>query len=193
VRVIDRVLGGVLVLEPIVHGDGRGFFLEFYNARAFAAVGIRCAFVQDAHSMSGRGVLRGLHYQLRQPQPTLVRVVEGEVFDVAVDLRRGSPTFARWHAARLSADNRRMLFLPAGFAHGFQVLSARAQIIYKLGDFYAPDDDRGVAWNDPTIGVAWPLDGDPVLSPRDRGLRPLADTPAEDLPLYDPRAAQEAP
>ena len=160
-------LPDVLLIEPKVFGDERGFFLESWNERAFAAAGVRAAFVQDNHSRSARGVLRGLHYQLRQPQGKLVRVVAGEVFDVAVDLRRASATFGRWTGARLSAENKRILWVPPGFGHGFLVLSESADFLYKTTDYYAPEDERVIAWNDPDLAIAWPLDGAPILSGRD--------------------------
>jgi dTDP-4-dehydrorhamnose 3,5-epimerase len=157
----------VLVIEPKVFGDARGFFLESWNAQAFAAAGIPAAFVQDNHSRSPRGVLRGLHFQIRQPQGKLVRVVAGEVFDVVVDLRRASPTFGRWVGERLSSENKRMLWIPPGFGHGFLVLSETADFLYKTTDYYAPEHERVIAWNDPDLGIAWPLDGPPTLSGRD--------------------------
>jgi dTDP-4-dehydrorhamnose 3,5-epimerase len=158
----------VMLLEPKVHGDARGFFLESWNRRVFTdAIGRDVEFVQDNHSTSVRGVLRGLHYQVVRPQCKLVRVVEGEVFDVAVDLRRSSPTFGRWVGERLSAENHRMMWIPEGFAHGFLVLSGRAQFLYKTGDYYAPEGDRSLRWNDPTVEIRWPLDGEPKLSAKD--------------------------
>jgi dTDP-4-dehydrorhamnose 3,5-epimerase len=179
---IECSTSGVQVLEPVVHGDERGFFLEFYNARTFAALGIDRRFVQDNHSRSRRGVLRGLHYQLEHPQAKLVRVVSGEVWDVAVDIRRGSPTFGTWVAHVLSAANKRMMFVPEGFAHGFYVLSDAAEINYKCSDYYAPADERGLAWNDPTLAIEWPLQGEPLLSERDRRFPRLADQPSLELP-----------
>lgn len=163
----------VLILTPTVYGDARGFFFESYNQRDFRALtGWTQDFVQDNHSGSGRGVLRGLHYQIRQPQGKLVRVVAGEVFDVAVDLRRTSPTFGRWVGARLSAENRRQMWLPPGFAHGFLVLSEFAEFLYKATDFYAPELERCIAWNDPDLAIDWPLTGHPVLSAKDaQGVR----------------------
>jgi dTDP-4-dehydrorhamnose 3,5-epimerase len=158
----------VLLLEPKVHGDARGFFLESWNRRVFAeAIGRDAQFVQDNHSSSARGVLRGLHYQVVQPQAKLVRVVEGEVFDVAVDLRRSSATFGRWVGERLSAQNHRMMWIPEGFAHGFLVLSERAQFLYKACDYYAPEGDRSLRWNDPTVGIEWPVEGEPAMSAKD--------------------------
>ena len=168
-------IADVLLLEPKVHGDARGFFLESWNRRDFAqALGRDVEFVQDNHSASARGVLRGLHYQIVRPQAKLVRVVEGEVFDVAVDLRRSSPTFGRWVGERLSADNHRMMWIPEGFAHGFLVLSERAQFLYKTGDYYAPEGDRALRWNDAKVGIRWPLAGEPVLSAKDAAA-PLLD------------------
>jgi dTDP-4-dehydrorhamnose 3,5-epimerase len=165
----------VLVIEPAVFGDARGAFFESWNRRAFAQlVGGEVDFVQDNHSVSERGVLRGLHYQVRQAQGKLVRVVAGEVFDVAVDLRRSSPTFGRWAGERLSAANRRMMWIPAGFAHGFLVLSDSAEFLYKTSDYYAPEHERTLLWNDPAVGVAWPLAGAPVLKPKDAAGTPLA-------------------
>jgi dTDP-4-dehydrorhamnose 3,5-epimerase len=158
----------VLLLEPKVHGDARGFFLESWNRRTFAeAAGRDVQFVQDNHSFSARGVLRGLHYQVVRPQAKLVRVVAGEVFDVAVDLRRGSPTFGRWVGERLSGENQRMMFIPEGFAHGFLVLSEHAHFLYKTADYYAPEGDRSLRWNDPRVGIEWPIAGEPVLSAKD--------------------------
>ena len=158
----------VLLIEPRVFGDARGFFFESWNERAFSeAVGRRIAFVQDNHSSSARNVLRGLHYQVRQPQGKLVRVIAGEVFDVVVDIRRSSPTFGRWVGERLSAANRRMLWVPEGFAHGFVVLSDSAEFLYKTTDYYAPQHERTLLWNDPEVGVQWPLDGEPLLKPAD--------------------------
>lgn len=158
----------VLILEPRVFGESRGFFFESFNARDFRlATGLDVSFVQDNHSMSARGVLRGLHYQIQHPQGKLVRVTEGEVFDVAVDLRRSSPTFAQWVGTTLSEDNRRQLWIPPGFAHGFVVLSERAQFLYKTTDYYAPEHERSLLWNDPAIGIQWPIDFAPQLAAKD--------------------------
>lgn len=165
----------VLLVEPDVFGDHRGFFLESYNRRRFAEMGLDVAFVQDNHSRSTKGVLRGLHYQLKNPQGKLVRVVQGEVYDVAVDIRKGSPTFGRWCGEFLSSDNFRMLYVPPGFAHGFCVLSDTADFLYKCTDYYSPGDEHGVIWNDPTIGIDWPLAEPPKLSDKDRNYRPLAE------------------
>jgi len=174
-KAIATAIPEVLVIEPAVFGDARGFFLESWNQRAFdAAVGREVRFVQDNHSASGRGVLRGLHYQVKQPQGKLVRVVSGEVYDVAVDLRRSSPTFGRWVGERLSAANRRMMWVPIGFAHGFLVLSDSAEFLYKTTDYYAPEHERTLLWNDPRLGIDWPLDGAPILKPKDAEGAPLA-------------------
>jgi dTDP-4-dehydrorhamnose 3,5-epimerase len=162
-------LSDVLLLEPKVFGDERGFFFESYNERAFAeAVGRRVNFVQDNHSCSARDVLRGLHYQIRQPQGKLMRVVAGEVFDVAVDLRRHSATFGRWTSTVLSAQNKRQLWVPEGFAHGFLVLSDVAEVLYKTTDYWAPQHERCIAWNDPQLAIDWPMRGEPTLSAKDR-------------------------
>lgn len=158
----------VLLLEPKVFGDERGFFFESYNRKAFqAATGLDVDFVQDNHSRSARNVLRGLHYQIRQPQGKLVRVIEGEVFDVAVDIRRSSPTFGRWVGEVLSAQNKRQLWIPAGFAHGFAVLSETAEFLYKTTDYWAPEYERSIIWNDPGIGIEWPITAPPVLAAKD--------------------------
>jgi dTDP-4-dehydrorhamnose 3,5-epimerase len=163
----------VLILEPKVFGDARGFFLESYNEKVFReATGLELEFVQDNHSRSGRGVLRGLHYQLKQPQGKLVRVVRGAVFDVAVDVRRSSPTFGKWVGTELTEDNHRQFWVPPGFAHGFVVLSDTADFLYKTTEYYAPEHERCVAWNDPEIGIAWPDGIAPKLSEKDqRGVR----------------------
>jgi dTDP-4-dehydrorhamnose 3,5-epimerase len=186
-RRIETGIPGVMLIEPVVHGDHRGFFMESYHRDRFAELGIECEFVQDNHSRSRAGVLRGLHYQLGRPQAKLVRATRGTVFDVVVDLRRGSPTFSRWVGAELSEDNRRMLFSPVGFAHGFFVLSEIAEFQYKCSDYYAPDEERGLRWDDPTIGIEWPLGRlEPILSDRDRGWPALADAAQDDLPRYGP-------
>jgi dTDP-4-dehydrorhamnose 3,5-epimerase len=184
-NVIRTEIPGVLILEPKVFGDARGFFLESFNARTFReCTGLDLQFVQDNHSRSGKGVLRGLHYQLRQPQGKLVRVVRGEVFDVAVDLRRSSPTFGRWTATVLSETNHRQFWVPAGFAHGFLVLSEQADFLYKTTDYYAPQDEHCLAWDDPQVGIDWGFEaagiGQPLLSAKDRGGLPLAQAPTFD-------------
>lgn len=173
---IESGLPGVCVLEPKVFGDDRGFFFESYNQRTFAGVGIDALFVQDNHSRSAAGVLRGLHCQLgASAQDKLVRVTAGAVFDVAVDVRRGSPTFGRWFGVELSAANRRMLFIPKGFAHGFLSLSDGTEFLYKCSAVYDPASERGIAWDDPALGIAWPLTTAPTLSDRDRRWPRLAD------------------
>ena len=180
---IDTALSGVCLLEPVVHGDHRGFFMEMHNERTFAALGITHRFVQDNYSRSSRQVLRGLHYQLTRPQAKLVRVVCGQVFDVAVDVRRGSPNFGKWIGEILSEDNRKAMFIPEGFAHGFLVLSEVAEFIYKCSDFYDPSDERGVIWDDPAIAINWPLDGGtPTLSGKDARYAALGSLPEADLP-----------
>jgi dTDP-4-dehydrorhamnose 3,5-epimerase len=178
-QAIPTAIADVLILAPKVFGDARGFFMESYNRRTFAAAtGLDIDFVQDNHSRSARGVLRGLHYQMRQPQGKLVRVTQGAVFDVAVDVRRGSPTFGRWVGVELTADNQRQLWLPAGMAHGFVVLSESADFLYKATDYYAPEHERCIAWNDTDIGIDWPLAAhgitEPLLSAKDRAGVPLA-------------------
>lgn len=168
-RAVRTAIPEVLILEPKVFGDSRGFFMESYNQRAFQeSTGWAPSFVQDNHSGSARNVLRGLHYQIHQPQGKLVRVVAGEVFDVAVDVRRASPTFGRWVGARLSAENRQQMWIPPGFAHGFLVLSEFAEFLYKTTDFYAPEHECCIRWDDPDIGIAWPLQDTPILSQKDQ-------------------------
>ncbi len=174
--VIPTAIPEVLILEPKVFGDARGFFLESFNARDFAqATGLNVDFVQDNHSKSAKGVLRGLHYQIQHAQGKLVRVVEGEVFDVAVDLRRSSPTFGRWVGERLSASNHRQLWVPPGFAHGFVVLSESAQFLYKTTDYWYPEHERSLLWNDPAIGIDWPIDVQPLLAAKDAAASLLRD------------------
>lgn len=173
----------VLLVHPDVFEDQRGFFMETFNAPRYAALGIDRAFVQDNYSHSRRHTLRGLHYQLRHPQAKLVSVVWGTVFDVAVDLRRGSPTFGRWVAQVLSDENRCQLFIPEGFAHGFCVLSDRADVTYKCTEVYRPEDECGLVWNDPTVGIEW-AEGDKLLSPKDEALPRLDAIPAARLPRF---------
>jgi dTDP-4-dehydrorhamnose 3,5-epimerase len=175
VIVHDTALPGVKLIEPKVFGDDRGFFLESWNAAVFADAGLDAAFVQDNHSRSARGVLRGLHYQIVEPQGKLVRVVQGAVFDVAVDIRRSSPHFGQWVGAELSADNKRLFWVPPGFAHGFIVLSESADFLYKCTTLYAPAHERSIAWNDPAIGIDWPIQGTPQLSAKDAAAPLLAD------------------
>ncbi|RTL52718.1 MAG: dTDP-4-dehydrorhamnose 3,5-epimerase [Rhodocyclaceae bacterium] len=167
-KVVETSLAGALILEPRVFGDNRGFFFESFNARHFSeGTGLSVSFVQDNHSRSAQGVLRGLHYQIRQPQGKLVRVTHGEVFDVAVDLRRSSPTFGRWEGIHLSAENKRQLWIPAGFAHGFLVLSESAEFLYKTTDYWAPEHERCVRWDDDTLNIRWPVECSPLLSAKD--------------------------
>jgi len=166
-KVTPTRLSEVLLIEPRVFGDARGFFYESWNERKFERAGIRARFVQDNHSRSERGVLRGLHYQVRQPQGKLIRVTEGEIFDVAVDIRRGSATFGKWEGARLSGESKKMLWIPVGFAHGFCVLSDFAEVLYKATDFYDPEHERCILWSDPDLGIDWPISGAPLLSPKD--------------------------
>jgi dTDP-4-dehydrorhamnose 3,5-epimerase len=165
---ISTSLPGVFILEPRVFRDERGYFFESYNQRIMAEVGITATFVQDNHSSSSRNVLRGLHYQVNHPQGKLVRVAEGEILDVAVDLRQSSPNFGRWEAVRLSGENKRMLWVPVGFAHGFRVLSEKAHVLYKATDFYAPEHERTLAWNDPDLKIDWELDSPPIVSAKDQ-------------------------
>ena len=169
-KVVRTGIPEVLLLEPKVFEDGRGFFLESYNQRAFRdATGLDVRFVQDNHSRSARGVLRGLHYQIRQPQGKLLRVVSGEIFDVAVDLRKSSPTFGKWAGFSLSAASKKIAWVPPGFAHGFLVTTEHAEVLYKTTDYYAPEQERTLLWNDPQVGVRWPsAAGEPVLNERDR-------------------------
>lgn len=179
-KVTPTTIPDVLLIEPKVFGDARGFFFESFNRQGFReATGLDLDFVQDNHSRSGKGVLRGLHYQIEQPQGKLVRVVRGAVFDVAVDIRRGSATFGQWVGTELSEDNHRQLWIPPGFAHGFMVLSDSADFLYKTTDYYAPAHERCIAWNDPDIGINWPADVVPQLSAKDQGGKRLADA---DLP-----------
>ena len=167
-KIIPTTLPDVLLIEPKVFQDERGFFLESYQKKQFQEAGIDADFVQDNHSKSSQGTLRGLHYQIRQAQSKLVRVVVGEVFDVAVDLRKHSPTYGRWAGDCLSAENKRMLWVPAGFAHGFYVTSPEAVVLYKASDYYAPQWERCILWNDPAIGIEWPVEGEPpILSAKD--------------------------
>ena len=174
-RTLPTAIPEVVQIEPRVFGDERGFFYESWNEREFAQAGISAHFVQDNHSRSLRGVLRGLHYQIRQPQGKLVRVVAGEIFDVAVDLRRSSPSFGKWVSSRLSAQSKAMIWVPQGFAHGFLVLSEAAEVQYKATDFYAPEHERALLWNDAALAIDWPLAGPPTLSAKDERGVPLRD------------------
>jgi dTDP-4-dehydrorhamnose 3,5-epimerase len=173
-RVTPTELADVLLIEPRVFGDGRGYFFESYNQRALAERGLEAEFVQDNHSLSARGVLRGLHYQIEHAQGKLVRVTAGEVFDVAVDLRRSSASFGRWVGVTLSAENRRMLWIPPGFAHGFLVVSESAEFLYKTTDYWYPEFERCLLWNDSALDIAWPLAIAPTLAAKDAAGRPLA-------------------
>ena len=181
-RIVPTALPGVLIVEPDVHADGRGFFIETYHAERYREHGIDGPFVQDNHSRSGARTLRGLHLQIRKPQGKLVRVIEGEVYDVSVDVRRGSPTFGRWVAVTLTAESFRQVYVPPGFAHGFCVVSPVAQVEYKCTDFYDPASEVGIAWNDPGLAISWPVH-EPLLSPRDRHHPSLADLTGE-LPTW---------
>lgn len=183
-NVTPTELAGVLIIEPRVFEDRRGFFFESYHRERYAEAGLPDHFVQDNHARSMPGTLRGLHYQLHRPQGKLVRVLRGEIFDVAVDIRRGSPTFGRWVGVHLSAENKRQLYVPADFGHGYCVPGGESEVEYKCTDYYAPDDQRGVAWNDSSIGIEWPI-ATPVLSDADAALLPL-DPDRSDLPMYAP-------
>jgi dTDP-4-dehydrorhamnose 3,5-epimerase len=177
VNIVPTQLPGMLIIEPKVFGDARGFFLESWNEQSFAKSGLTMKFVQDNHSLSMRGTLRGLHYQLQHTQGKLVRVTAGEVFDVAVDLRRSSPTFGKWTGVTLSAENKRMLWVPPGFAHGFYVVSPQAEFMYKCTDFYDPASEQTLAWDDPTVGIQWPLlpGVETLLSAKDRQGKRIGD------------------
>lgn len=176
-KFVPTAIADVVVIEPQVFGDHRGFFMETWHARKFAEAGIAQTFVQDNHSRSSQGILRGLHYQIKKPQGKLIRVVAGEVYDVAVDLRESSPSFGNWVGERLSAENRKMLWVPPGFAHGFYVTSDYAEFVYKCTDFYAPEHERAIRWDDGDLAIAWPLvdGGRPVLSPKDESAAAFRD------------------
>jgi dTDP-4-dehydrorhamnose 3,5-epimerase len=182
VKRTDTALPGVCLVDAPLFADERGHFFETWREDKFAQIGITCRFVQDNQSLSQRGVLRGLHYQLGRPQAKLIRVVAGEVFDVAVDLRPGSATFGLWVGEILAAATRRMMFVPEGFAHGFYVMSDSAEVLYKTSDVYAPAEERGIRWDSPDVGIRWPLRGVPILAPRDAALPTLAQIPPGDLP-----------
>ena len=179
-------LDGVYIIEPQVFSDDRGLFLETYHQRRYAETGINCNFVQDNFSRSVRGTLRGLHYQLQHAQAKLIQVIRGVVFDVVVDIRRGSPNFGQWAGVNLSDENKQQLFVPEGFAHGFCVVSEGADVVYKCTDFYAPEDERGIIWSDPNLAIDWPI-SEPLISAKDSRLPRLADVPPERLPLYKER------
>lgn len=175
IKVTKLEIPGLYLIEPMVYGDSRGYFMETYNQKDMHEAGLDMAFVQDNQSMSKKGVLRGLHYQKNYPQGKLVRVIRGAVFDVAVDLRKDSPTFTKWYGVELSAENKKQFYIPEGFAHGFLVLSDEAEFCYKVTDFWHPDDEGGIIWNDPTINVDWPPCCKPVLSEKDMKLPFLKD------------------
>ena len=179
---IDLSIPGLCLLEPKVYGDERGWFFEAFREDVLASLGIQARFVQDNQSMSRKGILRGLHYQLGRPQGKLVRVLAGSIFDVAVDLRPGSPTFGKWAGETLSAADRRMMWVPEGFAHGFCVVSEVAEVLYKTTDYYAPAEERGIRWDSPELGIRWPLEGAPTLNARDAAFPTLASLPKADLP-----------
>jgi dTDP-4-dehydrorhamnose 3,5-epimerase len=181
----ETSLPGVCELKPRVFRDTRGFFMETYHRARFAELGISDTFVQDNHSQSTQGTLRGLHFQLTRPQAKLCRVIEGEVLDVAVDIRLGSPHFGKWTSLILSATKQNQIYIPRGFAHGFLALTDRIQFLYKCSDFYDPVDERGIAWNDPDLGIEWNI-AEPLVSAKDSSLPTLADLPAEFLPVYRP-------
>jgi len=171
----------VLIIDPPVFGDHRGFFMEVFHAKKYAELGISHTFVQDNRSQSSKGILRGLHYQKVNPQAKLVSVLAGEIFDVAVDIRKNSPTFGKWVGVYLSGENKKQLYIPQGFAHGFYVVSETADVMYKCSDLYNPAGERGLLWSDPVIGINWPLQGDPALSEKDTVYPVLADITEEDL------------
>jgi len=182
-KVIETKLPGVFIIEPKVFGDDRGYFFEMYNSQKYASTCAMRPFVQDNVSRSGKGVLRGLHYQLEHPQGKLVSVIKGSVFDVVVDIRRGSPTFKQWVGIELSEDNHRQVYISPGFAHGFCVLSDEAYFHYKCTDFYHPEDERGIMWNDPELNIAWELTAEPIVSEKDTKYSTLSDTHPDNLPV----------
>jgi len=182
VKRTETALPGVCLIDAPLFADERGHFFESWREDKFAALGITCRFIQDNQSLSKEGVLRGLHYQLGRPQAKLIRAVSGEIFDVAVDLRPGSPTFGRWVGEILRASDRRMMFVPVGFAHGFYVVRGPAEVLYKASDVYAPAEERGLRWDAPEVGIRWPLQGTPILAPRDAAFPTLAQIPPKDLP-----------
>ncbi len=184
-QILETSLPGVLLIQPPVFGDGRGFFMETYRQNVLAEAGIRESFLQDNHSRSSRGVLRGLHYQLRHPQAKLCRVAQGEVLDIAVDIRVGSPNFGQWVGVVLSGENHTQIYIPKGFAHGFVVRSETADFLYKCSDYYDGPDDRGVLWSDPALAINWEMPA-PIVSEKDQRYLPLAQIPPEQLPRYEP-------
>ncbi|MBN2466905.1 MAG: dTDP-4-dehydrorhamnose 3,5-epimerase [Deltaproteobacteria bacterium] len=183
-KITKTSLPEVLIVDPAVFSDNRGFFLETYHLRKYIDSGMPLEFVQDNHSHSRRSTLRGLHYQLRRPQGKLIYVVTGTIYDVAVDIRQGSPTFAHWAGLTLSADNKRQIYVPPGFAHGFFVLSDAADVIYKCTESYAPDDEYGIIWSDPTLSIDWPPTAPPILSTKDQRFPLLSEIPETNLPVF---------
>ena len=183
IKYTETDLPGVLLIEPRVFKDSRGFFMETFHQKKYAEAGIDHAFIQDNYSHSTRGTLRGLHYQLEHPQAKLVYVIKGEIYDVAVDIRRGSPGFGKWTGQYLSCKNKRQIFIPEGFAHGFCVISETADVLYKATDLYKPDDEYGVLWSDPTIRIDWPIKV-PIVSDKDKQFPGLQDVPEQHLPIY---------
>ena len=183
-KILSSSLPEILIIEPSVFQDERGFFMETYQQRRYTEAGIESVFVQDNLSYSVRGTLRGLNFQVKHAQAKLIQVIEGTIFDVALDIRRGSPSFGQWTSVHLSAENKRQLFLPEGFAHGFCVLSESAQVVYKCTDYYVAEDEGGVLWSDPTLAIAWPI-SEPLLSEKDSQLPCLADILSERLPVYE--------
>jgi dTDP-4-dehydrorhamnose 3,5-epimerase len=183
-KILPSSLPEILIIEPSVFQDERGFFMETYQQRRYTGAGIESVFVQDNLSYSVRGTLRGLHYQVKHAQAKLIQVIEGTIFDVALDIRRGAPSFGQWTSVHLSDENKRQLFLPEGFAHGFCVLSESAQVVYKCTDYYAAEDEGGILWSDPALAIAWPI-LKPLLSEKDIQLPHLADIPPERLPVYE--------
>ena len=183
IKSLDTSIPGVLLFEPDIFMDSRGYFMEIFHQKKYAEIGFDRSFVQENYSHSKRGIVRGLHYQLKRPQGKFLYVMNGEIFDVAVDIRRGSPTFGKWFGTNLSSENRRQIFIPEGFAHGFCVLSESADVFYKCTDFYEPDDEYGIFWSDKTIGIDWPVEN-PILSEKDCLFKPLNETPEEYIPDY---------
>lgn len=191
-KIIETPLADTVLIEPKVFGDERGYFLESYNAQRYIDCGIPLNFVQDNESHSRQGILRGLHYQLKRPQGKLVRVIRGKVFDVAVDIRRGSPFFGRWHGVYLSGENKHQFYIPPGFAHGFVVLSETADFLYKCTDYYAPDDEYGILWNDHDIQINWPQVQAPILSQKDQNAPTLSAIAPNLLPLYSSSSSSQS-
>ncbi len=187
IKVIETELPGVRIIKPRVFRDARGFFLETYHAKRYAEAGVRETFVQDNHSFSTKGILRGLHYQVRHAQGKLIQVVSGEIYDVAVDIRRGSPTFGKWVGVTLSERNKQQIYIPPGFAHGFYVVSETANVMYKCTDFYNAGDEHGILWSDPNLNIDWPLEGEPIISEKDDKHPTLQNAPAEHLPVFTNR------